>query len=165
MRRKLSIALLILAGITVMYGASAFTSAAIDRQADAGTVSVDTDANAAVKFEAMSGYSDVMQVTDGKVSFNLNSLIGSSGSAGGFNTEAQFSIGGSSGGVFRITNNSDTAVTVSLSGANGLSIHNTATSAESTSIAPGAAASFYFKVDTRGVSAGSKISGTLQIRS
>jgi hypothetical protein len=165
MKRKVSIAMLILASLAVIYGASAFTSVTLDRQTDAGVVMVDTDANAAVKFEALTGYTDVVKENDGKVSFDLSKLIDGATKAGGFNTEAQFTIGNSDNGVFMITNNSDTAVTVTMNGTNGLKLRSTATTAVSTTIAPGASASFYFEIDTRGVSAGSAISGTLQVRS
>lgn len=167
MRLKLSVVLIFIAILTISYGAAALTSVSLDRDVSAGTVLVDTDANVAVKFEALTGYTTFLSQSGGKVSFDLSKAINDV-TTRGYNTESQFTIGNAASSVFRVTNNSELAITISLNGVNGLKMYDV-TDVEATTISPrtinpGLSSSFYFKIDTAGVPAGSAISGTIQVR-
>jgi len=168
---KLSVVLIVVALLTASYGAAALTSISIDRTVAAGTVLADTDSNVAVKFEAIGTYATVggganpgvlVQDGNGKVSIDLSKILTT---ATGFNTEAQFQIGSTSAYVFKITNNSDIAVKVTLTGVTGgLELYDTTGKVTTgTTIGTGSNASFYFKINSAGVAKTTNISGTLHV--
>ncbi len=166
MRIKIGALLIAVALVALTYGSAAITSVTIDRTITA-TVKSDIDANVAVKFTALGTYSSLMSTdADGVVSFNLSKVLtpATPGSATGFNADAQFTIGKSSACVFQITNNSNLSITATMSGGGTNLVLKDSTGATSSTIAPGAAKSFYFEIDTTGKTAGSSINGTLQIR-
>lgn len=165
MRLKVAGVLIIVALLTIGYGSAALTAISLDRSVGAGTVLVDTDSNVAVKFSALGTYTGFITETNGKVSFNLAKAIKNGVAGAGYNTEAQFTVGNGTTPVFQVTNNSDVAIKVTMAaGAVGLSLYDDADAAAgTTSIAPGASDSFYFKIDTAGKIPTTALTGTLHV--
>lgn len=155
--------LLIVVGILVTStGTAALSSLSLEREVSAGTVLSDTDPDVSVKFENLSTYNDLMLVSSGKVEFNLNAAIGNS-LQDGFNTDAEYAIGTAASPLFKITNNSDVSVTVSISGNGVVSLMNATGS--TAIISPGQSSSFYFEVNTTNVNAGIDLTENLTISS
>lgn len=168
MRRKLALALIMFALLTASYGAAALTSISMDRTVAAGTVLADTNTNVTVKFEALGTYATAGIMTEdanGKVSFDLSKVL--TAPATGFNTEAAFTIGSTSAYVFKITNNSNIAAKVSLTGATGgLQLWDASGQVTTfTTINAGASASFYYKINSASIAKATAISGTLHVGS
>lgn len=165
MKKNVSIIFIVIALLTLSYSAAALTSINIDRDVTSGTVMTDVDPNVAVKFTALGSYGTygvVKTETDGKVSFDLSKVISATG---GFNTDAQFTVGSAASPVFSITNNSTLAIKVTMPSSTNMKLYDAATGAEAnTTIAAGASASFYYVLNTDAVDAGGFVSGTLQIR-
>ncbi|NTW95375.1 MAG: hypothetical protein HGB31_01980 [Erysipelotrichaceae bacterium] len=158
MKLKLTVLAFLAVLLISSLSAAALTSLSIDRTVESGTVLADTNANVAVKFAAGTGYASVLsESADGKVAFDLSKLLVNS--ANGFNTDAQFQIGTALLPVFVLTNNSDDAVTVALSGATGGLVL-----VGSASVASGASANYYFTIDSTGIAKSTAIGGTIQVR-
>ena len=118
----------------------------------------------AVKLEALDTYKPLLTTDkDGVVSFDLSQAL-LNGTVG-LNPNAQFTIGSADAGVFRITNNSNTSIKVSLEAGEygGLALKDSI-GGTSSIIDSGAAQTFYFEIDTTGILAGNAINGILLIR-
>lgn len=163
MKLKLPILFLVCAILIASFGAAALSSVSLEREVSA-TVLADKNDNVAVKFEGLVDYTSIVkQNANGEVSFDLSEVLGS---ANGFNTEAQFTIGSTAGYVFKITNNSGIAVKVSMvSNADSIVLYESAgaVAAGGTTIAVGAAKEFYFGIDTAGIPKNTALEGTLSV--
>ncbi|NCA80178.1 MAG: hypothetical protein EOM76_08355 [Sphingobacteriia bacterium] len=167
MKFKLPILFLVCAILVAGFGAAALSTVSLERNVTAGTVLADTDANVAVKFEAVGTFNDRgvlnTDATTGKVAIELGKVLQN---AQGFNTAAQFTIGSSGNNGVKITNNTDVAVKVSMPATGGLSLYsdNSAVNGDGLEIAAGANKVFYFKLDTTGINKNTAISGTLSVK-
>jgi len=163
LRLRIGVLLIVIALFALSLGSAAMTSVTLDRKVTAGTVKSDKAPDVVVKFASLGTYGDLMiEDKDGVVSFDLSKALDNK--ASGFNPDARFTIGSCVTPVFAITNNSDIAITVTLSGGGTALILKDTKGAATTTIASGATASFYFEIDTINMAASTALGGTLQIR-
>lgn len=159
-------ALFLVAALSIAaVGSAALSSVSFDRSVSAGQVLVDTDDNVAIQISNISNYEGLVKTqADGKVSLNLNEAINGN-VAGGFNTDATFSLGTSNIGVIRIKNNSDIMVSVSMvnEAMNTEAIQLIPTNNSSYDIRVGAASEFYFVINTYGQDASKLLNAVLHV--
>lgn len=161
--KKLRLSALFLAAalLVTAVGSAALSNISFDRTVNAGTVLSDTNLNVAVKFEDTSNKPGFMVTsTAGIVSFNLNAFVSSG--VGGFNANTTYTLGAANDGVFKVTNNTDRSIQVSLSGASkGLAM--LPVTGGSTILTSGASSEYYFTLDTTGYTAETALTGSVHI--
>lgn len=156
MKKKFLVALAAVAVIAIGSAAAALVTLTLDRDVQAGVVTSDFG-NAPIVFAAVQGNEDaVLEDGDGEFSVDLTKAV-TGADFDGFNPDAIFVIGDD--GLFTITNNSDDDVNVSLDGTDGLVLVGSAT------IAAGSTQTYYFTLDTNGMSEGDEINGVLRVQS
>jgi hypothetical protein len=164
---KFSFLLIIAALAIAAVGSAALSSISFGRSVT-GQVFVDTDENVAIQISNISNYVGLVKTdTDGKVSFNLNAAVGNRAN-GGYNTDANFSIGTASSGVIKIKNNSDIPVTVTMNSTSNNTSNNSAislvpTSGSSATIGVGSSSNYYFTINTNGQDALKELNAVVHI--
>jgi hypothetical protein len=162
---KLGILLIIAALAIAAVGSAALSAVSFDRSVNTGKILVDTDENVAIQISNISKYPGLVKTdSKGKVTLNLNEAINSNGNSG-FNTDALFTIGSSTNGVFRIKNNSDTQITVSMTSETGNNNAITLTPAKhsNTTIGVGGSSEFYFTINTNNQEAMKSLNAVLHV--
>ncbi|MFT4146151.1 MAG: hypothetical protein QM644_17000 [Mobilitalea sp.] len=162
---KLAALLIVAALIVAAVGSAALSAVSFDRTVKAGKILVDTDANVAIQITNTSKYPGLVKTdANGKVSLNLNEAINSNANSG-FNTDAIFTIGSSSSGVFKIKNNSDVPVSVSMTNETGNNNAITLAPANNTNatIGVGGSSDFYFTINTNGQEALKSLNAVLRV--
>jgi len=142
--------------------AAALTNIFFHREISAGRVLSDGDSLTAVRFEALAGYEDYLVFSStGEVSFNLRAALNETGSQGGFNGEALFSIGSENHELFSVTNHSDLPVQLlMIDTTGGLSLQGSPGV-----LSPGVTGYYYYTIATAGIDPGTPIGGTLRVTS
>ncbi len=160
---KFSFLLIIAALAIAAVGSAALSSISFGRSVT-GQVFVDTDENVAIQISNISNYVGLVKTdTDGKVSFNLNAAVGNRAN-GGYNTDANFSIGTASSGVVKIKNNSDIPVTVTMNNtSNNSAISLVPTNGSSATIGVGSSSNYYFTINTNGQDASKELNAVVHI--
>jgi hypothetical protein len=131
-------------------------------------VVADSDSHAAVQIKDLTGGPSFLDIdANGKYTFDLNDAINKLGvknttnTTSGFNPDALFYIGNDKAGAFEIQNNTDVAVTLSLTNASSaVTVH--PVSGDFT-VGAGASKAFYFVVNTASLGDGTTMNGTLQM--
>ena len=162
---KLGALFIIAALIIAAVGSAALSAVSFDRTVKAGKILVDTDENVAIQVTNTSKYPGLVKAdANGKVSLNLNEAINSNSNSG-FNTDALFTIGSATSGVFRIKNNSDMPVTVSMTNDSGNNNAITLTPANNSNatIGIGGSSDFYFTINTNGQEATKSLNAVLRV--
>jgi hypothetical protein len=153
--------------VVASVSSAALSSLSMDR-AMTGTVLADSNSNVAVQITDLTGNPSFLDINSkGKYSFDLNDAINKNGAlnttntTNGFNPDALFFVGNATTGAFKIQNNSDIPVTVSLSNTpDAVTLHPQSGTA---TVAAGASKEFYFIIDTTTYAAGDSLNGTLKL--
>lgn len=161
LKLRLSVLFFAAALLVTAVGSAALSDIRIDRTVNAGTVLSDTNSNVAVKFEDTSNKPGFMVTSaTGMVSFNLNAFVSSG--LGGFNANTTYTLGAATDGVFKVTNNTDRSIHVSLVDAsNGLVM--LPVTGGSILLTSGASSEYYFTLDTTGYTAETALTGSIHI--
>ncbi len=161
--KKMVIVLAVVLLVGGIFAVAALADIIIDRDVSA-TVGSDIDANVAVKFNINEDYADVAEMGASGIEFNLDGVLHGDGEK--FNHHATFQIGaqGAGAGVFTVTNQTDSDITVQMTGDNGvITLQNAdGTHDDPDVLAPGVEVEYHFILVTGGVLG--DISETLEIR-
>lgn len=143
--------------LVTAFGSAALSSVNLDNRSISGAAVVDTDANAAIKFEKIIANTGFLTVDgNGVATVDLTKAFTSGAS---LNTSGTFVIGATTGAI-KITNNSDQSVTVTVTGT-GVTL--TPITGSSATIASGGSGTYSFTVATP--SAAGNITATLKVAS